>query len=55
MQEWDFYEVKKFLLLTPRRNMFLPAVLGTSVFDSDIPNFNSGFKARLYLLISFIH
>ena len=35
------YEVMKFLLLTPRRNMFLPAVLGTSMFDNDIPNFNT--------------
>ena len=34
------YEVKKFLLLTPRRNMFLPAVPGTPMFD-DIPNFNT--------------
>ena len=35
------YEVKKFLLLTPRRNIFLPAVLGTSMFGNDIPNFNT--------------
>ena len=34
------YEVKKSLLLTPRRNMFLPAVPGISMFDDDIPNFN---------------
>ena len=35
------YEVKKFLLFTPRVTMFLPAVPGTSMFDNDIPNFNT--------------
>ena len=35
------HKAKKFLLLTPRRNMFLPAILGTTMFDNDIPNSNT--------------
>ena len=35
------YEIKKLLLLTQRRNMFLPAVPGISMFGNDIPNFNT--------------
>ena len=33
-------EVRKFLVIHPRKNAFLPAVPGFSLFDDDIPNFN---------------
>ena len=33
-------EVRKFLVILPRKNAFLPAVPGFSLFDDDIPNFN---------------
>ena len=42
-------EVKKFLLFTPRRNMFLPTVPGTFMFDNDIPNFNT-LAFRIYFI-----
>ena len=33
-------EVRTFLVIHPRKNAFLPAVPGFSLFDDDIPNFN---------------
>ena len=33
-------EVRKFLVIHPRKNAFLPAVPGFSLFNDDIPNFN---------------